>query len=140
MTTANVRPTWDEYAMGLAIAAARRSEDPHQQVGACALDAEHRVIGVAYNGLASGKVVDANFWMDRDTRRPYVLHAETNLLALVKRGECVTVACTLLPCSSCAAAIAAHGIKRVVFRHVYQRDTHAFDIFKFYDITCAQLL
>jgi dCMP deaminase len=104
------------------------------------LDAEHRVIGVAYNGLASGKVVDANFWMDRDTRRPYVLHAETNLLALVKRGECVTVACTLLPCSSCAAAIAAHGIKRVVFRHVYQRDTHAFDIFKFYDITCAQLL
>ena len=46
---ASARLTWDEYAMGLAIAAARRSEDPHQQVGACALDAEHRVIGVAYN-------------------------------------------------------------------------------------------
>jgi deoxycytidylate deaminase len=78
--------------------------------------------------------------MDRDARRPFVLHAEINLLALVKRGECETVACTLLPCASCAAAIAAHGVKRVVFRHEYQRDISAFDIFKFYDIDCAQLL
>lgn len=138
--SASARPTWDEYAIGLAAAAARRSEDPHQHVGACALDAEHRVIGVAYNGLASGKVVDAAFWMNRDTRRPFVLHAEINLLALVKRGECETVACTLLPCASCAAAIAAHGVKRVVFRDVYQRDTNAFDIFKFYNIECVQLL
>ena len=134
------RISWDAYALQLAEVASRRSEDPHQQVGACALDHDHRVIGVAYNGLAPGKDVDQSFWLDRDARRPFVIHAETNLLALITRGMCKTVACTLLPCAACATSIAAHGVQRVVFRDVYQRDTSAFKIFKFYDIECKQLL
>lgn len=140
MTSAKVdRIDWDAYAMQLAKVASQRSEDPYQQVGACGLDAEHRVVGVAYNGLMSGKVVDDVFWSNRDARRPFMIHAETNLLALMCRGECETLACTLLPCAACATAIAAHDIKRVVYGEVYQRDDRAFEIFDFYGIAHHQL-
>ena len=40
------RITWEEYAIRLAEVAMLRSEDI-RQVGACALDHENRVIGVA---------------------------------------------------------------------------------------------
>jgi dCMP deaminase len=139
MSARDARLSWDSYAMQLACVAAQRSEDPYQQVGACGLDAEHRVVGVAYNGLVSRKTVDARFWSNRDARRPFMIHAETNLLALMRRGECETLACTLLPCAACATAIAAHGITRVVYGEVYQRDDRAFDIFDFYGIQHQQL-
>lgn len=133
------RINWLELALRLAQVAALRSEDPYIQVGACALDYSHRVIGVAYNGLAPGKKVPKSFWLDRDRRRPYMIHAETNLLSLLKRNECKILACTLLPCSCCAAMISAYNIQHVVFRDIYNRDTKAFDIFKFNGIKCTQL-
>jgi len=133
------RIDWDSYALKLAEVAALRSEDPFVQVGACALDVDNRVLGVAYNGLAPGKIVSSVFWSDRDGRRPYILHAETNLLSLFKRNEAHTVACTLMPCSSCATHIVAHGVKRVIFRDVYSKDTKALDIFKFYDIEVKRI-
>jgi dCMP deaminase len=135
----NKRIDWDTYALKLAEVAALRSEDPFVQVGACALDVDNRVLGVAYNGLAPKKIVTDVFWSDRDGRRPYILHAETNLLSLFKRNEAYTVACTLMPCSSCATHIVAHGVKRVIYRDVYSKDTKALDIFKFYDIEVKRI-
>jgi len=130
---------WDEYAMVLAEAASLRSEDPFVAVGAAAFDKHNRVLGVAYNGLAPGKVVTDVFWADRDGRRPYILHAETNLLSLFKRGEGHVIACTLLPCSSCARQIIAHGIQRVLYRDVYTKDMGALDIFEFYGIEVKKI-
>ena len=135
----NKRIDWDSYALKLAEVAALRSEDPFVQVGACALDVDNRVLGVAYNGLAPGKIVTDVFWSDRDGRRPYILHAETNLLSLFKRNEAHTVACTLMPCSSCATHIVAHGVKRVIYKDVYSKDQKALDIFKFYDIEVKRI-
>lgn len=132
------RISWEEYALRIAEAASLRSEDRYTKVGACALDYSNRVIGVAYNGLASGITPDESFWKDRDARRPYMIHAETNLLSLFKRGECRLLACTLLPCSSCASMISAYGIKTVVYKDVYHRDCAALDIFKFNNINCIQ--
>jgi dCMP deaminase len=128
------RLTWEQYAINIAQVASLRSEDPFKKVGACALDFDNRVIGVAYNGLATGQNVDNNFWLDRNERRPYMIHAETNLLSLIKRGECNLLACTLLPCSNCATMIAAYGIKRVVYSELYDHDMKAVDIFNFYGI------
>lgn len=133
------RISWNEYALRIAQVASLRSEDRYTKVGACALDNSNRVIGVAYNGLASGINVSENFWKDRDKRRPYMIHAETNLLSLFRRGECKLLACTLLPCSSCAAMIAAYGIKKVVYKDVYFTDSLAIDIFKFNNICCEQI-
>jgi dCMP deaminase len=132
------RLSWEEYALKIAEVAALRSEDPWMQVGACGLDHENRVIGVAYNGLASGIKVDKEFWEDRNVRRPYMIHAEANLLSLFERNKCKLLACTLLPCSSCATLIAAHGIKKVVFKEIYNRDQEAFKIFNFYGIELDQ--
>jgi len=132
------RLSWEEYALKIAEVAALRSEDPWMQVGACGLDHENRVIGVAYNGLASGIKVDKEFWEDRNIRRPYMIHAEANLLSLFERNRCKLLACTLLPCSSCATLIAAHGIKKVVFKEIYNRDQEAFKIFNFYGIELDQ--
>ena len=133
------RLSWEEYALKIAEVGALRSEDAFIAVGACALDFSNKVIGVAYNGLASGKICPTEFWNDRDQRRPFMIHAEVNLLSLFKRGECRLLACTLLPCSYCASMIAGYGITKVVFRDTYERDTKAFDIFDFYGVECKQI-
>ena len=133
------RLSWEHYAIRLAETAALRSEDPFVAVGAAAFDKDNRVLGVAYNGLAPGKVVNDVFWHDRDGRRPFILHAETNLLSLFKRGEGHLIACTLLPCPCCARQIIAHGIKKVIYRDVYTKDTGALEIFKFYNIEVKRI-
>lgn len=132
------RISWEEYALKIAQVAALRSEDPYKKVGACGLDHTNRVIGVAYNGLAPGINVNDSFWADRDARRPYMIHAEANLLSLFKRGDCKMLACTLLPCTCCASMISAYGIKKVVYIEEYVRDNKAIEIFKFNGIECRQ--
>ena len=136
----NKRISWEEYALRIADAASLRSEDCYTKVGACALDHSNRVIGVAYNGLASGVNPPESFWDDRDSRRPFMVHAEVNLMSLFKRGECKLLACTLLPCSSCASMIAAYGVQKVVYKDVYIRDAKALEIFQFNGIECEQVI
>jgi len=133
------RVSWEEYALSLAKCAKIRSEDIFRQVGACALSHDNRVLGVAYNGLKSGKNVDRDFWLNRDKRRPYMLHAETNLLSLFKRDECKILAVTLLPCDYCARMIAAWNISNVVYEEEYEHSQQSKDIFKFYDINLIKL-
>ena len=128
------RIDWYEYAMLLAFAASKRSEDPYCQVGACALNKDHMVIGLGYNGLASGKDAPPTFWEDRDKRRPFMVHAEANCLSLCKKGEVDLLAVTLLPCSYCATAVAAYGVREVLYHKDYENDQKAKEIFKFYDI------
>jgi dCMP deaminase len=134
-----MRIDWKEYAMRLADVAKLRSEDAFQKVGAAALDFNNRVIALGYNGLAPGKNVDPSFWDDRDARRPYMIHAETNLLSMVTIGQARLVACTLLPCTSCAQQLAAKGVKEVVYGETYEQDQKSIDIFKFYNIELTQL-
>lgn len=134
-----MRINWEEYAIKIAEVGSQRSEDPYKKVGACALDHSNRVIGVAYNGLAAGVEVSPEFWSDRDKRRKYMIHAEANLLSLFSRGECKLLACTLLPCSSCASLVVAHNVQKVVYRELYHRDDTALEIFRFYGIECQQI-
>jgi dCMP deaminase len=133
------RVDWDLHALILAFAATFRSPDPYKKVGACGLDKYNNVLGVAYNGLAPGKEVNEEFWGDRDARRPYILHAETNLLSRVHIGQIKTIAVTMQPCSCCATAIAAHRIKRVVYSESYDYDTKGLDVLKFYNIETVQI-
>lgn len=130
----NKRISWEKYALEIAKVASLRSEDPYVKVGACGLNKQNRVIGVAYNGLASGKTVNSKFWDNRDKRRPFMIHAEANLLSLFSKDECYLLACTLLPCSSCATLIAANGIKKVVYSDLYNKDLKGLEIFDFYGI------
>lgn len=135
------RIDWSQYALELAKTASLRSEDPYKKVGACALSHDNRILGVAYNGLKSGKNVDFEFWKDRDKRRPFMIHAESNLLSLFLRNEARTIAVTLLPCSSCARLICAWNINDVIYNEEYDNDDalHSKDIFNFYGVNLKKM-
>ena len=135
------RISWENYALELAKTASMRSEDPYKKVGACALSFDNRVLGVAYNGLKSGKNPDVSFWKDRDARRPYMIHAESNVLSLFSRNECRLLAVTMMPCSCCARMICAWNIPEVVYFEEYNNieSKYSMDIFEFYDVKITKL-
>jgi len=123
----------------MAIATAKvwsiRSEDPYRKVGCCILNKNGRVLSVGYNGLPSKFSAAGDFWKDRDSRRKYMLHAEINALSLIRESDDPNLlACTLLPCPSCATAIIAHGIKNVIYIDNYESDSSSIDIFEYYNI------
>ena len=132
------RLTIPEYAMALAHVASLRSEDPFRKVGAVAFDFDNRVIGTAYNGLAPGFNAKSDFWIDRDDRRKYMIHAEVNLCSLFTRGNVKLIACTTMPCTSCMQMICAYGVREVYFRDDYP-DSEATAIAELYSIQLVQL-
>ncbi len=111
--------SWDEYFMGVALLAARRSKDPSTQVGACIVSPEKIIISTGYNGLPNGCSDDEYPWgrEGEETKYPYVVHAELNAIlnagGRVLRGATLYVA--LFPCNECAKAIIQSGIKEVIY-------------------------
>ena len=110
---------WDEYFMGIAMLAARRSKDPSTQVGACIVSPDNIIISTGYNGMPKG-CSDDEFPWDRtgeDTKYPYVVHAELNAILNANgrdlRGSRIYV--SLFPCNECAKAIIQSGVKEVVY-------------------------
>ena len=127
-----------EYAMALAQVAALRSEDPYRKVGAAALDADNRVIGTAYNGLAPGFDPPPGFWNDRNGRQKFMLHAEINLCSLFRRGEARIVATTTMPCTACMQTLCSYGIEEIYYNEIY-RESDAPEIADLYGIKLEQV-
>ena len=120
---------WDEYFMGIAMLAARRSKDPNTQVGACIVSEDNIIISTGYNGMPKGCSDDIFPW-DREgqqdmTKYPYVVHAELNAILNANgrdlRGSRIYVA--LFPCNECAKAIIQSGIKEVLYLSDKYKDT-----------------
>ena len=121
---------WDEYFMGIAMLAARRSKDPNTQVGACIVSDDNIIISTGYNGMPKG-CSDDEFPWDRKgeneaaTKYPYVVHAELNAILNASgrdlRGSRIYVA--LFPCNECAKAIIQCGIKEVIYLSDKYHDT-----------------
>lgn len=130
------RLSWQEYALSIACAAAHRSEDPFQKVGACALRHDKSVAGVGYNGAPSGIELD---WSDREARRPKVIHAEINCLKYCQPNQVSILACTLLPCRSCLQVAAAYKVKEVVFKDIYDKDDMTLSLAKEFGIELTRI-
>lgn len=119
--------SWDEYFMGIAILAARRSKDPSTQVGACIVSQDNIIISTGYNGMPKGCSDDVFPWTreGEDNKYPYVVHAELNAILNANgrdlRGSRVYVA--LFPCNECAKAIIQCGVKEVVYLSDKYKDT-----------------
>ena len=128
------RISFIDYGMELAKTAALRSEDPKHQVGSVAFDKDNRIIACGYNGLMPGFVPPEDFWDDRDKIRKYLIHSESNLVTLFKRGEVHTVFCTLCPCTSCMQLLAAHDVKEIYYFEDYPK-SDAHDIAALYGIS-----
>ena len=119
--------SWNEYFMGVALLAAKRSKDPNTQVGACIVDANNVIVSTGYNGFPIG-CSDDEFPWDREgeqTKYPYVVHAELNAILNASgkslRGCKIYVA--LFPCNECAKAIIQSGIGEVIYLSDKYADT-----------------
>ena len=121
--------SWDEYFMGIAMLAARRSKDPNTQVGACIVSRDNIILSTGYNGMPKGCSDDEYPWEREgiDTKYPYVVHAELNAILNAHgrdlQGSRLYVA--LFPCNECAKAIIQSGIKELIYLSDKYHDTHA---------------
>jgi len=135
-----MRISFEEMAIKVASVVKDRSEDPYKKVGVCVLNKEGRILSVGYNGLLSKQQISNDFWEDRDERRKYIIHAETNALSCITRyDEPYILASTLLPCANCAINICSHGIKHVYYTEEYHKDQLAYEIFDFYKVSLEKL-
>jgi dCMP deaminase len=126
---------WDEYAMSIAEAVAKKSKDPWNKVGAVILREDNSIASVGFNGFPQGQEED---WSDREERRKFVIHAEQNALRYTNPGEGKTLVSTLLPCRDCLKTIAAYKIKKVIYKEVYKSDPIALEIAEKMGVTVIQ--
>lgn len=120
---------WDEYFMGVAILASKRSKDPNTQVGACIVDKDNIILSTGYNGFPYGCSDDEFPWAreGNDTKYSYVVHAELNAI-LNSRGKDLKGAklyVDLFPCNECAKAIIQSGISELVYLYNKYPDSSA---------------
>jgi len=130
------RPDWDEIWMGVSDTIALRSKCSRAQVGCVIVDKDQNVLSASYNGPpsnfpAEGSCLD---WCPRgrgeggvgaDYENCPSVHAEVNSIARVDRSRTVgaTAYVTRASCYSCAKALAAAGIVKLVHR-VDEIDMH----------------
>lgn len=111
--------SWDEYFMGVAMLAAKRSKDPNTQVGACIVSQDNIILSTGYNGFPKGCSDDEFPWEreGNETKYPFVVHAELNAI-LNCNGKSLTgskIYVALFPCNECAKAIIQSGIGEVIY-------------------------
>lgn len=107
-----MRLTWEQTALNLAFDIAKyRSEDPYVKVGACIIKKDKSIV-LGYNGAPSGMTMD---WTNRDERRKWVFHAESNVLNRILPGEAELLAVTHLPCIECLKVIKQKEINTVYY-------------------------
>ncbi len=135
------RLTFDEYGCLLALMAKSRSEDNFTKIGGVALDKNGRILGASYNGLKAGAVMPD--WMlkeeNRERKSDLFIHAESNLCAQLKRGECYTLCLTQSPCIKCCQQIAALNVSRVVYIKEYEKCNKFKDFLGFHNIDYWEL-
>ena len=129
-----VRPSWDEWGLGLAVAVATRADCTRRKVGAVVLSPDHRVLATGYNGYPAGRpgcLSDGACPRGRMTydqlpaSSPYVgvpapcsaLHAEENAILHVGGNDRLgaTVYVTDEPCPNCRRFLDGAGVARVVW-------------------------
>jgi len=113
-----LRPSWDEYFLKLAMLASERATCPRMHCG-CVIVKDRYVLSTGYNGSLPG----ADHCEDVgclivDNHCVRTNHAEMNAIAQAARHgvsvDGATAYVTNMPCTTCAKALSAAGIRRVV--------------------------
>src|SRR6056300_1758323 len=110
---------WDLRYLKLAEEVASWSKDPSTQIGAIAVGNKGQVLSQGYNGFPRGILDKEAYYLDRETKYKYVVHAEMNVIYNATYNgvslDGSTLYVTGLPvCSDCAKGVIQVGIKRVV--------------------------
>lgn len=112
------RPSWDEYFLKLAMLASERATCPRMHCG-CVLVKDRFVLSTGYNGSLPGQPHCEDVGcLIVDNHCVRTNHAEINALVQAARHGVNTVGATAyitnMSCTTCAKALIAAGIKRVV--------------------------
>ncbi len=140
----HIRPTWDEYFLGLLEPLGRRGTCNRGRSGAVIVSLGNTILATGYVGAPPGQphcdevghmmrtVIDENGNKSQHCVR--TLHAEENaILQCAKDGiklEGATIYCKMTPCYNCAMRIVRVGIKRVVAQKRYHADKLSLELFK----------
>jgi len=113
-----VRPSWDQYFLKLAMLASERATCPRMHCG-CVLVKDRYVLSTGYNGSLPGlEHCEEVGCLVVDGHCVRTNHAEMNAIAQAARHgvpiEGATAYVTNMPCTTCAKALLAAGIVRVV--------------------------
>lgn len=109
-----MRINWDQYFLAMAHLAAIRSHDEQTQVGCVIVDKDKHVLGVGYNGFASG-IDDSNLPRVRPGKYAYMVHAEQNAISnLITKEKNLTAYITAFPCRVCANLLWQNNIRKLV--------------------------
>ncbi|MFN3694533.1 MAG: deoxycytidylate deaminase [Ignavibacterium sp.] len=114
----NKRPSWDEYFLKLAMLASERATCPRMHCG-CVLVKDRFVLATGYNGSLPGQPHCEDVGcLIVDNHCVRTNHAEMNALVQAARHGVNTTGATAyitnMSCTTCAKALIAAGIKRVV--------------------------
>ena len=106
-----MRPTWNEYFIGLSYYISCRSHDSETHVG-CVLVENRRVVGVGYNGFPSG-MDDSELPTTRPLKYHFMVHAEENAVSniVINSFSPKTAYITHLPCGRCAKLLWQNNIR-----------------------------
>ena len=107
---------WDEYFLGMAQYASRKSKDPSTKVGAVVVRPDNSHASTGFNGFPRGVDDDRKLLNEREDKYKRIIHAEMNSLNFLREpadGYTLYV-WPIPPCSVCAGNIIQRGIVRVV--------------------------
>lgn len=120
-----MRPTWNDYFLGLAKVVSQRSHDTQTQHGCVITDSNNRILGVGYNGFPRG-LQDVDLPNTRPEKYFWMIHAEKNALSnCVVRPDGGIAYVTGQCCNDCIMALWQEGIETVVMAK--NHGTHLFD-------------
>lgn len=122
-----MRPTWDEWGLGIAASVATRADCSRSQVGAVIVTREHRIVATGYNGAPSGQPgcltdgacprAQTNVEPGTSYRNCISTHAEMNAVIRASWDDMdgSTMYVTREPCPDCAKVLAATPLIRAVW-------------------------
>lgn len=120
-----MRPSWQEYFIGLAHAVSMRSHDLQTKHGCIITDSNNRILGVGYNGFPKG-LNDSQLPKTRPDKYPWMIHAERNALSnCTIRPENGIAYVTGQSCNDCIMALWQEGVTKVFMKQGH--GTHLFD-------------
>jgi len=138
-----MRPSWDEYFLGLLDGISRRATCDRGRTSAIIVSENNTILTTGYAGSAPGDkhcdevghymvtVTQPDGTSSQHCQR--TLHAEENAILQAAmdgiRLRDATLYCKMVPCLSCARRIARVGIKRVVAQKAYQLDKPSRQLF-----------
>ena len=118
----NERLEWDNYFMSIAVLASCRSPCERLHVGSVIVK-NNRIISMGYNGFIAGS---PHISIIEDGHEQSTIHSEINALTdCARRGvslDGATIYITHYPCINCFKAIAACGIKKIIYLDDYNNN------------------